>query len=67
MENTIYISAGINRLSSRFVGALSGFGLWHQWKATGLLFNWLTIACAVWVGLVILGAWLAHLDAPEIL
>ncbi|MFO1098483.1 MAG: hypothetical protein U1E81_09535 [Xanthobacteraceae bacterium] len=24
MENTIYISAGVNRLSSRFVGAILG-------------------------------------------
>ena len=25
MENTIYISAGVNRLSSRFVSAILGF------------------------------------------
>jgi len=51
-----------------FLPVLSApFWVWRQSKETGLLFNWMTIACAVWVGLVVLGAWLAHLDAPEIL
>lgn len=62
---TPFISA---RVLTVFLPVLSApFWVSRQWKETGLLFSWLTIACAVWVGLVVLGAWLAHLDAPEIL
>jgi len=62
---TPFISA---RVLTIFLLVLSApFWVWHQWKETGLLFNWLTIACAAWVGLVVLGSWLAQLDAPEIL
>ena len=35
-----------------FLGQL--YWLWIVWGTTGVFFNWFTIACLVWLGLVVL-------------
>ena len=36
-----------------FIGQL--YWIWAVWTTTGIFFNVLTIACLVWIGLLILG------------